>query len=89
MIGKGSLSDQTIGFMQTLTEVVSSVPRCVLIATLPASATEVASSAIGQQILTALEIVLSGLEQVSNPSKMKKYLKSFAVVYSTILGIHK
>ena len=27
MIGKGSLSDQTIGFMQTLTEVVSSVPR--------------------------------------------------------------
>ena len=55
MIGKGSLSDQTIGFMQTLTEVVSSVPRCVLIATLPASATEVASSAIGQQILTALE----------------------------------
>ena len=55
MIGKGSLSDQTIGFMQTLTEVVYSVPRCVLIATLPASATEVASSAIGQQILTALE----------------------------------
>lgn len=55
MIGKGSLSDQTIGFMQTLTELVSSVPRCVLIATLPASATEVASSAIGQQILTALE----------------------------------
>ena len=31
------------------------MPQCVLIATLPASATEVASSEIGQQILSSLE----------------------------------
>lgn len=41
--------------MQTLTEVVSSVPKCVLIATLPASATEVADSQIGQIVLDALQ----------------------------------
>ena len=38
-----------------MTESVASVPRCVLIATLPASATEIASSEIGQQILSSLE----------------------------------
>ena len=41
--------------MQTLTEVVASVPNTVLICTLPASATSVASSEIGQEILSALE----------------------------------
>lgn len=54
-VGGGTLSDQTISFMQALTEVVSSTPRCVLIATLPTSAAEVASTAIGSQILSALE----------------------------------
>ena len=54
-VGNGTLADQTIAFIQTLTEVTASVPRCVLIATLPASASEVAASNIGQDILTALQ----------------------------------
>ena len=41
--------------MQTLTEVVSAIPKCVLIATLPASATEVADSQIGQTVLDSLQ----------------------------------
>ncbi|MCD8261448.1 MAG: DUF499 domain-containing protein [Bacteroides sp.] len=54
-VESGSLYTQTISFVQTLTEVVSSIPRCLLISTLPASATEVASSETGQQILSSLE----------------------------------
>ena len=55
IVGKGTLYTQTVSFLQTLTESVAAVPKCVLIATLPASATEVASSDIGQQILSSLE----------------------------------
>ena len=55
IVGKGTLYTQTVSFLQTLTESVAAVPKCVLIATLPASATEVASSEIGQQILSSLE----------------------------------
>ena len=54
-VGAGNLFSQTNSFMQTLTEVVSSVPKCVLIATLPASATEVADSQIGQTVLDSLQ----------------------------------
>ena len=54
-VGAGNLFSQTNSFMQTLTEVVSSVPKCVLIATLPASATEVADSSIGQTVLDSLQ----------------------------------
>lgn len=54
-VGDSTLFAQTNSFIQTLTEVVASVPRTVLIATLPASATEVANSDIGQQILSSLE----------------------------------
>ncbi|MCF2635064.1 ATP-binding protein [Prevotellamassilia timonensis] len=54
-VGNSTLSDQTIAFMQSLTETVASVRRCVLITTLPASATEIASSEVGQEILTALQ----------------------------------
>lgn len=53
-VGAGNLFSQTNSFMQTLTEVVSAVPKCVLIATLPASATEVADSQIGQTVLDSL-----------------------------------
>lgn len=58
IVGKGTLYTQTVSFLQTLTESVAAVPKCVLIATLPASATEVASSEIGQQILSSLETAL-------------------------------
>jgi hypothetical protein len=50
-----NLSDQTVSFIQELTEAVSGTDQCVLIATLPASAQELASSPISSQILTALE----------------------------------
>jgi len=50
-----NLSDQTISFMQELTEAVSGTDNCVMIATLPASAQELASSPVSSQILTALE----------------------------------
>lgn len=55
IVGSGTLFTQTNSFIQTLTEVVSSVPKTVLICTLPASAREVAASEIGQEILSALE----------------------------------
>ena len=54
-VGGGSLYNQTNSFIQTLTEVVSAVPRCVLIATLPASKTEVGDSQTGQEILDTLQ----------------------------------
>lgn len=54
-VGDSNLFAQTNSFMQALTEVVASVPQTVMIATLPASATEVASSEIGQEILNSLE----------------------------------
>ena len=54
-VGSGNLYMQTLSFVQTLTEMVSSVPKCLLIVTLPESVVEVASTAIGQDILTSLE----------------------------------
>jgi predicted AAA+ superfamily ATPase len=50
-----NLSDQTVSFVQELTEAVSGTDNCVLIATLPASAQELAASPVSAQILTALE----------------------------------
>ena len=50
-----TLSDQTVSFMQELTEAVSGTDNCVLIATLPASAQELAASPMSAQILSALE----------------------------------
>jgi len=54
-VGGSTLSDQTISFMQELTEAVSHVDRCVMVATLPASAAEVANSSMAVKILTSLE----------------------------------
>lgn len=50
-----NLSDQTVSFMQELTEAISGTDHCVLIATLPASAQELAASPVSAQILSALE----------------------------------
>jgi len=50
-----NLSDQTISFVQELSEAVSATNNCVLVATLPASVTEVASSPQAGQILTSLQ----------------------------------
>jgi len=54
-VESSNLSDQTVSFLQELTEAVSGTDNCVLIATLPASAQELAASAVSSQILTALE----------------------------------
>ncbi|AHW58664.1 hypothetical protein SAMN05444285_10697 [Draconibacterium orientale] len=54
-IESSNLSDQTVSFMQELTESVSGTDNCVMIATLPASAQELAASPVSSQILSALE----------------------------------
>lgn len=50
-----TLADQTISFVQQLTEAVNQVNGVAVVATLPASHLEVASSERGQEILNTLE----------------------------------
>jgi predicted AAA+ superfamily ATPase len=52
--GDSTLADQTISFVQELTQAVSETDRSVLVATLPASATELAQSEKAAQILNIL-----------------------------------
>ncbi|MCU0784170.1 MAG: DUF499 domain-containing protein [Verrucomicrobia bacterium] len=54
-VGTGTLADQTISFVQQLTEAAQQVPGVAIVATLPASALEVSSSEKGQDILVRLE----------------------------------
>ncbi|MDE2644924.1 MAG: DUF499 domain-containing protein [Bacteroidota bacterium] len=54
-VGQTSLADQTISFIQQLTESVQQVPGAVVVATLPASKYEVAQSEKGQEAFMALE----------------------------------
>src|SRR5215213_1077359 len=54
-VGNSTLADQTISFMQELTQAVSESENCVAIITLPASATEVGNTAQAHQILSSLE----------------------------------
>jgi predicted AAA+ superfamily ATPase len=54
-VGATTLADQTISFMQELTEAVAGVGNCVAIITLPASAAEVGNSMQAQEILSSLE----------------------------------
>lgn len=66
-VGKSTLSDQTISFMQELSEAVSGTDNCVLVATLPASAVEVASSELGGQVLNSLSNRLSRVSADTKP----------------------
>ena len=50
-----SLADQTVSFIQQLTESAQQVPGAVVVATLPASKYEVAQSEKGQEAFVALE----------------------------------
>ncbi len=50
-----TLADQTISFIQELTEAVQEVPGAVVVATLPASKMEVANSEKGQEAFVTLE----------------------------------
>ncbi|MDL1895124.1 ATP-binding protein [Anaerolineae bacterium CFX7] len=54
-VGASTLADQTISFIQQLTEAVQNVSGAVVVATLPASHLEVASSEKGAEILQRLE----------------------------------
>ncbi|MGE0887449.1 MAG: DUF499 domain-containing protein [Blastocatellales bacterium] len=54
-IGKSTLADQTISFMQELTEAIAQTNHCVAIITLPASPQEVGNTAQAHQILASLE----------------------------------
>ena len=54
-VGNSTLADQTISFVQQLTESVQQVKGAVVVATLPASHLEVASSEKGAEILGRLE----------------------------------
>lgn len=53
-VGASTLSDQTISFIQELSEAVTSIDNCVLVATLPASESEVANSQQASQIFKSL-----------------------------------
>ncbi|MBS1794111.1 MAG: DUF499 domain-containing protein [Acidobacteria bacterium] len=53
--GASTLADQTISFMQELTEAIAGTNNCVAIITLPASVEEVGNTLQAQQILSSLE----------------------------------
>lgn len=54
-VGSSTLADQTISFMQELTEAISGTNNCVAIITLPASVEEVGNTAEAHSILGSLE----------------------------------
>lgn len=54
-VGDTTLADQTISFIQQLTEAAQQVPGVVVVATLPASKYEVAQSEKGQEAFVILE----------------------------------
>jgi len=53
-VGASTLSDQTISFIQELSEAISRTDKCMMIATLPASVVEVGNSQQAADILTSL-----------------------------------
>jgi hypothetical protein len=53
-VGASTLSDQTISFIQELSESIARTDQCMLIATLPASVVEVGNSQRAADILTSL-----------------------------------
>lgn len=66
-VGASTLSDQTISFIQELTEAVSATPGVVLVATLTASDSEVANSPKAAQILSSLSGRLSRVGADTQP----------------------
>ena len=62
-----SLADQTISFMQDLTEAVSGTPQCVLVLTLPASPQEVGNTEHAQNILSSLQKRVSRISADTQP----------------------
>jgi len=54
-VGDSTLADQTISFIQQLTEAAAQVPGTIVVATLPASKFEIAQSEKGHEVFAALE----------------------------------
>ncbi len=65
-VGNSSLADQTISFMQELTEAVAGTNNCVALITLPASPQEVGNTPEAQAILNSLQKELAVLVQIHN-----------------------
>jgi predicted AAA+ superfamily ATPase len=65
-VGNSTLADQTISFMQELTEAIAGTNNCVAIITLPASPQEVGNTAQAHSILSTLE---SRVRRVSADTK--------------------
>jgi len=66
-VGASTLADQTISFVQELTEAIAANPTCVLVTTLPASKIEVANSSKGVEIFLNLEKRLGRLAKDTKP----------------------
>ena len=66
-VGSSSLADQTISFMQQLTEAVATTENCVAIVTLPASVQEVANSPQAASILSSLQSRVSRVGADTQP----------------------
>ncbi|GIX50694.1 MAG: hypothetical protein KatS3mg132_888 [Limisphaera sp.] len=75
-VGDTTLADQTISFVQQLTEAVQQVPGAVVVATLPASKYEVAQSEKGQEAFVTLEKRFQRLGPTSSPSLTRRSTKS-------------
>ena len=65
--GNSSLADQTISFMQELTEAIASTNNCVAVITLPASPQEVGNTPEAQAILTSLQKRVSRIGADTQP----------------------
>lgn len=65
--GNSDLSDQTISFIQELSEAVALSDKCVLVTTLPASTSEVANSQNASQIFNSLSNRLSRVSADTKP----------------------
>jgi hypothetical protein len=66
-VGKSTLTDQTISFMQQFTEAVAATEHCVAIITLPASVQEVANSPEAAAILSSLQSRVSRVGADTQP----------------------
>ncbi|MBW6537009.1 MAG: DUF499 domain-containing protein, partial [Mariniphaga sp.] len=66
-VGKSTLSDQTIGFIQELTQAVSSVNKCVAVVSLIVSPLEIAASKEAHQVFVSLNARLSRVGKDTKP----------------------
>lgn len=66
-VGNSTLSDQTISFVQELSEAIATTDRCVLVASLPQSEAEMTNSQHTSQILTSLSARLGRVGADTKP----------------------